>query len=119
MLGATVGTELAPAGRDIVEFTGTDFARLAQYLGEVVEVPPPVAVADGQEQVFLRGEVLVDGAFGVTGGVGDVIESRRGEALFGKHRLGSVQKQRPGVLQAALACPPLNHAVILPRNLRY
>ncbi len=110
VLGAAVSAQLAPTLRDLVEFARGDLLRRGHHLGEVVEIAPPVPVADRQEEVFLGGEVLVDGAFGVARRVRDVIESRWREALFGEDVLGGVEEQRTGVLEASLPRPSLGHA---------
>src|SRR6185369_13607995 len=114
MLGAAVTAQLAPAHGDLLEFVRSDVVRRQHYFGEIVEVTTPVPVARCQEQVFLGGEVLVDRAFRVAGRLGDVVESRWDETLFGENLLCGIQQKRARALEAPLSCPGLNHAAILP-----
>ena len=111
VLGAAVAAQLAPPLGDVVELACADLVRRRHHLGEIVEVAAPVPVADCKEEVLLGGEVLVDGALRVAGSMGDVVESRWGEALFGEHLLGGIQQQRAGVLQAPLPRPLLRPCV--------
>src|SRR5207342_2862873 len=62
------------------------------------------------EEVFLRGEVLVDGALRVAGRMCDVIESCWRKTFFGEHLLRRIQEERAGVLEAPLPRPTLDHA---------
>ena len=102
--------QLAPALRYVVEFTRSQLGRRRQHFGEIIEVTTPVPVAHRQEKVFLRGEMLVNGAFGVARRMCDVVESCCRKTFFGKHLLRSIQEKRTGVLETSLARPTLHHA---------
>jgi hypothetical protein len=116
MLGAAVAAQLAPAHGDLFEFVRSDVVRGRHDFGELVEIPTPVSVARGQEEILFGGEVFVDRALGIAGRLGDVVESRGDETLFGEHLLGGIQQQRAGALEAALARHRLDHDAILPQN---
>lgn len=47
----------------------------------------------GQDNVFLAGEMLVDGALGVFGDFGDAIHGHAGEAALHQHFCADVQEQ--------------------------
>jgi hypothetical protein len=60
-----------------------------------IALDPPLV--DREEQVFLRGEVRIDGALGVARFVRHRVERRRMEALGGEEPLGRVDEAPPGV----------------------
>jgi len=92
VLGAAVMAQLAPAFSNLVEFVGTDLAR-RHHLGEIVEIASPVPVTDCEEEILFRGEMLVDGALRIPGCMGDIVESRCGEAFFGENIFCCVEEQ--------------------------
>ena len=53
-------------------------------------------VDEREEQVFLVGEVRVDGALGEAGGGGDLVERGAVEAFLGEHDRGRLEEVRPG-----------------------
>ena len=118
VLGTSVTAQLAPALGDVVELARPDLPRRKHHLSEIVEIATPVPVAYRQEEILLRGEVLVNGAFRIARGVGDIVESRCREAFFGEHLLGGIEEQRTRVLKASLPGPALNHGAIVPQDLR-
>ena len=98
MLGTAIPAQLPPARGNIIAFAFADLLRGRHDLGEVVEVASPVPVADGEEELLLGGEVLVDGTFRIPRRVRDVIESRWRETLLGEDVLSGVEEQRARAL---------------------
>jgi hypothetical protein len=70
-------------------------------------------VVDGEEELFLAPEVLVDGAAGVPGGLGDLLEGGPLESAAGEDVLGRVEQDVPGVLTATFRSPSLGHVPIV------
>jgi hypothetical protein len=93
MLGSTIAAQLTPTLGNLIELTRTDVRRGGHHFGEVIEVSTPIAVADGQEEVFFCREVFVDSAFGVPGGASDVIERCRDKPFFAEDFLGGVDQK--------------------------
>src|SRR6185312_1185219 len=93
VLGPAVAAELAPPLGDLIEFPRTDLRCRSHHFGEVDEVPTPVAITDREEKILLRRKVLVDRAFRVTGGVGNIVERRRDETLFAENLLGGIDQE--------------------------
>ena len=91
---------------------------------DLLELGGQALVEQGKEQLILVGEVGVDGALGVAGRLGDLVNRGGMEAPTGEHLAGGVEQPGAGLLaalrsgQSGHAVPPGSSLLTYPTSIR-